>query len=278
MIFALGARVQRSLSWFPKDERRSMTFHETEASELDYFDDGDGAAFLLIHGTGADGDLNFAHLLQSLGSRRVIRPNLPGTGAEPDLGGVDLDAIVDRIVRLHDRTQDGPIDLLGFSLGAVLAAAYAGRYPHRVRRLILLAGWAGPNPRHELLMRLWRRLADVDDVAYGEFLVLSLFSPEFVAGLGDQGVNDAVAATIPHPGTSRQIELNGEIDIRVEAGNITAPTLLIGGVHDAIVPLSRVQELAQLIVGSTYAEVDSGHMLLVEQPEKVLSLIADFLE
>ena len=135
-----------------------MTFHSTPATELDYFDDGDGAPLFLIHGTGADGDLNFGHLLPSLSGQRLIRPNLPGTGEDPDLDGVDLDVIVDRIAALHDRTHEGPVDLLGFSLGAVLAAAYAGRYPERVRRLVLLAGWAGPDPRHELFMRLWRRL------------------------------------------------------------------------------------------------------------------------
>lgn len=255
-----------------------MTFHATPASELDYFDDGDGTPLLLIHGTGADGDLNFGHLLPALSARhRVVRPNLPGTGDEPDLEGIDLDVIVDRIAALHDRTHDGPVDLLGFSLGAVLAAAYAGRYPDRVRRLVLLAGWARPDPRHELFMGLWRRLADLDDRAYGQFLVLSLFSPQFVAALGD-GVDEAVRGTVPHVGTSRQIDLNITIDIRELAPRIAAPTLLVAGTADAIVPVEKVQELAQLIVGSTYAEVDSGHMLLVEQPEKVLSLVSDFLE
>lgn len=257
-----------------------MTFHATPNTELDYFDDGDdgGVPLLMLHGTGADGDLNFAHLLPSLAPLRVIRPNLPGTGEAPDLDGVDLDTILERIAALHDSVHDGPVDLLGFSLGAVLAAAYAGRYPDRVRKLILLAGWAGPDPRHELFMGLWRRLADLDDQAYGEFLVLTLFSPQFVAGLGEAGVREAVAGTVPNPGTSRQIELNSTIDVRTEATQILAPTLLVGGKYDAIVPATSVQGLAQLIVGSTYAEVDSGHMLLVEQPEKVVSLVRDFLE
>ena len=127
-------------------------------------------------------------------------------------------------------------------------------------------------------MRLWRRLAELDDRAYGEFLVLTLFSPQFIAVLGAEGVREAVAGTLPHPGTSRQIELNATVDIRADAVKITAPTLLVGGAYDTIVPPTAVQELAKLIVGSTYSEVDSGHMVLVEQPEKVLSLIGDFLE
>ncbi|NMD56041.1 MULTISPECIES: alpha/beta fold hydrolase [Tsukamurella] len=228
-----------------------MTFHTTPATELDYFDDHDGddhgAPLVLLHGTGTDGDLNFGHLLPALSGRRVIRPNLPGSGPEPDLDGVDLDGIVERIATLHDRTHpEGPVDVLGFSLGAVLAAAYAGRYPGRVGRLILLAGWAAPDPRHQLFMGLWRRLADLDDRAYGEFLVLTLFSPQFVAGLGD-GVEEAVRSTLPTPGTSRQIDLDATIDIRSLAARITAPTLLIAGTEDVIAPPSKVRELGGLI-------------------------------
>ncbi len=58
----------------------------------------------------------------------------------------------------------GPVDLVGFSLDAPVAAAFAATRPELVRSLVLVAGWAGPGDEYlRNLMTVWRRIADDAD-------------------------------------------------------------------------------------------------------------------
>ncbi len=248
-----------------------MPLAQHPAGPVHYGRAGEGPGLVLVHGTGGDAATNWAHLVPGLSDvRTVITPDYAGSGATADPGGeLTLDLLAGQVAAAFE----GPSDLVGFSLGAVVAAAVAAERPELVRRLVLIAGWTHlADDRLELGLRTWARLARTDPESFAAYGPLVGFSPEFVREAG-------VAALMGEPprGTLRQIELDLRVDVRDLLPKITAPTLVTGNTRDYLVPVEHARALHAAIPGSEYAELDSGHVVLHERPAEITALIREFV-
>ncbi|MDU5362123.1 MAG: alpha/beta hydrolase [Klebsiella oxytoca] len=79
------------------------------------------------------------HKQMALPGYRVLAWDMPGYGESPMLATAraDAGAYADALARMLDRAGVQKTVLLGHSLGALVAAAFAARYPQRVRYLVL---------------------------------------------------------------------------------------------------------------------------------------------
>ena len=238
---------------------------------------------ILLHGTGGSATTNWSHLLDPLvaAGRRVIAVNSSGSGATTDPGGaLETGQLVQQVLAVADATASTEFDLTGFSLGAVVAAQLAADHPGRVRRLVLIAGWASSRDgRAPLQFALWQHLAEADPQALAAFLTLTGFSPGFLTRRPEKATAKLVADTLAtlQPGFARQAELDARVDLTEWAPEITAPTLVIGNDEDQMVPVASTRALAAMIPGSRYVELASGHLVLFEQPAELVELINEHL-
>jgi|Tabmets5t2r1_1033131.scaffolds.fasta_scaffold68458_1 pimeloyl-ACP methyl ester carboxylesterase len=85
------------------------------------------------------------------------------------------------------------------------------------------------------------------------------------------------ARTMP-PGSGRQADLALRVDIAAQLAGISAPTLVIGQIRDHVVPVELSRALHATIPGAAYAELDTGHLGLLEQPDLVAATIREFLD
>ena len=150
-----------------------MPFANTAAARVHYTVEGSGPALLLLHGTGGDGFSHWGQLLRHLTpGHTVICPDYAGSGQTTDSDGpLQLDDLVAQILAVADACGQTSFDLVGYSLGAVVAAALAARHPQRVRSLVLVAGFAGgADSRSELQFGLWRELIARDQALMARFI------------------------------------------------------------------------------------------------------------
>lgn len=248
-------------------------------ARVHYLVDGTGPGLVLVHGTAFGAEGTWGHLVdQFTDNHTVIRPNFAGSDETTDDGGdLAVEDLAAQVVAAAREAADGQVDLVGFSLGAVVAAAVAALYPDLVRKLVLAAGWTNPGDEYlRNLMTVWLRTAS-DPEAFGRFGAMTGFSRQFLNMIGREEVDKIAAGGVPTPGALRQIELNLRVDIRELLPKITATTLVVGCTHDATVPVENARELHAAIPGSTYAEIESGHVVLFEQPGEFTKLVKDFL-
>ncbi len=105
------------------------------ADGMDYWQGGDGPALLVLHGGGASAEA-LLQLAERIGAgHRVLVPNLAGYGRNSPLDNSRpaLEqhlAVVQRAFGLCD----GPIDVVGHSMGGLMALRAAACWPDRVRR------------------------------------------------------------------------------------------------------------------------------------------------
>jgi pimeloyl-ACP methyl ester carboxylesterase len=242
---------------------------------------GEGPGLVLVAGTGLSAQLNYGHLVDAFSDRRtVVLPDYAGSGETtgPD-AALTLDLLTEQVAAATSAAVTGPADLVGFSLGAVVAAALAATRPELVRRLVLIAGWPSPDDaRHRLLFDLWQRLELTDHDLFTRFLQLTAFGAPFLSSLGHDGLGYLISNAPPiTDGIRRQIELDYHADVSDMLPAITAPTLVIGLTRDQVVPVERVRLLHEEIAGSHYAEIDSGHVVVFEQPAELVKTCQEFL-
>ena len=98
---------------------------------------GSGTPLTLLHGI-SSGAASW-HKQMALPGYRVLAWDMPGYGESPMLATARADAgdYADALARMLDRAGVQKTVLVGHSLGALVAAAFAARYPQRVRYLVL---------------------------------------------------------------------------------------------------------------------------------------------
>ncbi|MFI7102275.1 alpha/beta fold hydrolase [Streptomyces sp. NPDC050161] len=244
---------------------------------------GSGPALVLVHGTGATPEGNWGPVIDALKDRyTIVAPTLSGSGATTDTGApLTVDDLVAQVLGAVDAAGLDAFHLAGHSLGATVAAAVAGAQPERVRSLFLHAGWAVTDPWQEFQFGLWQRLLRVDKDLLSRVLQVTAIGAGTLAGRRIEDFEQGVAGfneLFDEEGMARQSELNTRVDISAALARITAPTLVVSGSQDLIVPPHHQKELANAITGARYILLDGGHALPFELPEVFARTLTEFVD
>lgn len=254
-----------------------------DSTEVEYRVDGAGPSLVLVYGTGGNVETNWDLVLpQLVASHRIIRPNYAGSGATlDDSGPLTVTGLASQVLAAANAADTEHFDLLGFSLGASVAAYLAAKYPDRVRKLILLAGFtSSADTRLKAQFELWRHLIDHDRRAAAQLIILTGFSPAFLSSLRESDIAESIETIVTTNnwlGMRRQVELDLNLDIRDQIAHITSPTLVIGLTHDHMVAPAHSHELHRLIGGANYLELPSGHLAPLEIPDQLAAAVLTFL-
>lgn len=176
----------------------------------------------------------------------------------PRLGRLRAGEMAPWLGRLLDAVGLGRVDVLAHSLGGLVATELAMEQPNRVRNLVLVAPAGVPCGRGVL-----RR-------------TLPLLEELFVVrGKVQTIVGDAVRTgpvSLVHG-----IAYVWERDIRGELGAVQAPTLLVWGERDRLVPPWVAEEWQRLLPRSRLVRLPCGHVPMWEAPRELASCVLAFL-
>jgi pimeloyl-ACP methyl ester carboxylesterase len=234
-------------------------------------DHEDSDPVVLLPGLGGSAERDFPFLQPLLTrSHRVVAVDLDyGVHPAPSLD--DLAGQLNGVLR--ELISGRRVILVGFSIGASVAATCGVDNPD-VAALVLTGGVLRATIRHRLMASLRASLADPE--ALRSLDLVAAHGPAFL----ESRAPDRLAALQPFlPGerTAEQVELFASTDLVDRAPRITAPTLVIGCSDDDIGGVDQARALFAALPNARYAEIDSGHAVLVERPAEVLALVRDFV-
>ncbi|ATN36598.1 hypothetical protein ACO34A_22685 (plasmid) [Rhizobium sp. ACO-34A] len=229
---------------------------------------------VMVHGTAGSIDGHYGYLFPMMAYRqRVIALEF----AEPEGETLELDQLVAQVQAVIDAERPGkPVALMGYSLGAVVAAATAALLGKRIENLILIAGWQKTDTHQLFRNKVWKALRNDGSASLTEYMTFCAFSPAF---MNIRTVDDMAAAAgmlNVTPFVEKQMDLNTRIDIAAAVETITARTLVIGCTSDMMVPKHHSKALFGSIPDARYTEVPSGHAVVHERPAELFYHIDNF--
>jgi len=249
----------------------------------------DALPIVLLHGTGASLHTweGWARALE--GERRVISYDMPGfglTGPAPD-ANYSIENYARMVVAVLDRLGVQRCVLAGNSLGGYVAWATAVLHPERVERLVLVD--AGGYPYQSTSVPLGFRIArtpvlrdlmrDMLPRGVVESSVRNVFgdpsrvTPELVDRYFDLTTREGNRLALGQRFAQTQ---PGDLARRVP--EIKAPTLIIWGGRDRLIPPDQGQRFHREIAGSQLKVFEAlGHVPQEEDPAATVAAFRDFL-
>ncbi len=238
-------------------------------------------AAVLLHPLGNDGSF-WAPVLETWGaSGGVLTPDLLGHGGAdlPPLGS-GIEVYTDAVLAACEERDLGRIDVVGVSLGGLVAQDLAIRYPEVVRRLVLVDTVA---VYPEFLRANWREraaTARADGLApLADAMEAMWFTDAFRADQR-QAVADVRGLFLRQDpeGYARTCEALELTDTRPGLPGIEAPTLVVCGEHDAPPFVEAAHLLSEQIPDARLRWLTGAkHAAVLEQPDVFAGLLAEFL-
>jgi pimeloyl-ACP methyl ester carboxylesterase len=238
---------------------------------------------LLLHGQ-PGWARDWDRVARTLGTRAIAidRPGWDGRSHPTDLEGNGRAAIAALDRRGHDQAV-----IAGHSLGGAVAAWLAVHHPSRVARLVLAAPAANvaslyPLDRWLALPVLGYALTVASLAGAGLALTAAPVRRRIGADLRvEDGYLRAVGRRLADPFVWRAFAAEQQALVRdlprLESGlgRVSAPTTIVTGSADRIVPVSSARQLASQIAGAELVVLEgAGHMLQFRHADRLAEIIA----
>lgn len=238
---------------------------------------GEGTALGVLATFG--GLTGFTPFLDRLAERRrVVVPSLPGFPG----GGVAfrrLDDLADWVAATLDLLEAAGLegaDLLGHGVGGLLAAEAAAFARAALRRLVLVAPLGLFDEGEPVADVFAKRASEIPPLfsAHPERYSAALARPE-----GEDEAEWQIVQVRAAEAAARLLWPTGDRGLAKRLHRITAPTLLLWGAEDRIVPPSYAKRFAAGIAGPTEVRAipGAGHRVDLDAPEPAADAVLGFL-
>ena len=261
-----------------------MPYAESAATKIYWEAHGSGDPLLLIMGLGASLEA-WDRIAPALATRyRTILFDNRGVGrSEVPPGPYSLEMMADDAAAVLDAAGVGSADVFGVSMGGMIAQEFALRHPARVRKLILGCTSCGGReavraerdviaalnarttmPREEAM---WSMAPYIYDASTPRVRIEEDFRARLSANGSNQGYAAQYQAILAWCGSHARL------------AELTAPTLVIHGETDQLVPPDNGRVVARAIPGAQLVMLPrAGHIFLTDQNEAASAAIMSFLQ
>ncbi|WP_342676689.1 alpha/beta fold hydrolase [Methanofollis sp. UBA420] len=225
---------------------------------------GEGEPLLMIQGLGFEISAMVTepgksrYIDKFTDSYRVIVYDYRGVGRtdKPDMP-YTIEMLADDTIGLMDALGIRKAHIMGTSMGSQIAQTIAAKYPERVKGLVLVVGFTRVLPLMRLIGIITTNIPGIKEKMTGW-----IYQQKYP----------------PTPASFRRItDAANQCDTRELCGRIAAPTLIVNGTKDGIVPMKITRELADGIPGARLVLVEGDHLFVAKNPDLLITPALAFL-
>jgi pimeloyl-ACP methyl ester carboxylesterase len=242
---------------------------------------GEGPAVVLLHGFGGAGT-RWERQYNNIKDFQFIVPDLPGSGRSEIIEDMSMEGLAESLFQLLQQLKVDICTMIGHSMGGYVTLAFVEKYPELIESYGLFHSTA---------------FADTEEKKAGrkktiEFIKehgVVAFLKNFVPGLYSDGFKQEHAREIENHltqvNTISQAAIISYLQSMIERPDRTnvlkqnkIPVLFVLGKNDSIIPFKDILALASMPeIAYIHVLEQSGHMGMIEEPEKSNQIINHFL-
>jgi len=255
-----------------------------DGTRLSYASVGDGPPLVYVMGWLTHLELGWAlpeerALYEALARGRcLVRYDRAGCGLSvPSVRPPSLAFELEQLAAVSSTLGVESFDLIGASLGALVAVAWAAMHPTTVRRLVLYGGWAhggdlSPPAVQEHVLGLIE-----SHWGLGSDVLTDIFAAD--SDIAMRGVFARYQRAASSAATARALlALSYQLDVRDLLAEVRAPTLVVHRSHDRAAPLAQAEALAAGISGAELVVLAGrSHLPYVGDRDELVRVIRRFL-
>lgn len=202
---------------------------------------------------------------------RVEHPGHGGSSSHP--GSYTLDGLTDNVIEVLDTEGVGSANIVGLSVGGMIAMNLALRAPERVERLSILCTAGQLGPAKNWITRA-NTVTQHGPGAVADDVVSRWFTPEFARHNPDvvKRMTTMIGATDAQ-GYAGCCHAIAEMNILPLLNRVQHPLLAIAGDRDETTPQRHLVEIANRAQNAQVAVIAGAHLVNVENPGDVNELI-----
>lgn len=265
---------------------------------------GSGPALILLHGWATSSRFWSSTLLELAALRSCYALDMPGFGESPALKQpTTIAALAAVVIEFADRLGLTSFDLNTHSFGAAVGIYLAAHWPERVRRLVLTSYGLlhDPNDPVYLVTRTWLRMGQLlwqpvynqldPFMKLGQPFSRALVNlppfPQFLEALLFEGRHVAMQRIQDEVADVARMDIRAHIGCMLSSGDpdliaampeVWAPTLLVYGQNDRLVPRVAATALHASLPNCRLTVLEScGHVPVFEHAEIYHTMVRDFL-
>ena len=246
----------------------------------------DASVVLLIHGFGASLQTWDGWTPALSRTHRVIRLDLPGSGLSPPDPKNDYtdSRSIALLLALMDKMGVPRASIVGHSIGGRIAWTFAAKHPERIDRLVLVApdGFASPGfeyghaPKVPAVLGMMRYV--MPKVALRASLKPAYADPAMLSEQLVERYVDLIRAPGARQALLDRMRQTVLVDPRPLLSAIQAPTLLLWGARDAMIPISNAADYLKTLPDARLVSfARSGHLPQEEAAAESVVAVEAFL-
>lgn len=253
---------------------------------INYQIDGEGApngTIVLINGL-ADDLLSWGFQVPALvdAGYRVLRFDNRGIGqSDRPAGPYSSRMLADDAKALVDSLGISGFHLMGVSMGGMIAEEYALAYGSDLKSLTLACTYGTADAFCQTMFAMWADLAKAINVPFvmRDVALWAFTGPFFNERPADASEFAAAMASLDMSLEAylAQLAVIQKHDAIGRVGKIAAPTLVLAGEEDILIPVRLSKQLQQAIPGARWATVPGGHACMWETPDPFNATFLDFV-
>ncbi|MCC4284174.1 alpha/beta hydrolase [Marinobacter salarius] len=247
---------------------------------VSFLESGDGEPVLFLHGLNGNASSWQDQLSELAPDMKMVAWDAPGYG-KSDAAGNTVEALARVAIAFAKRVWPGPLNVVGHSMGGLVAMKMAVLEPQLIKRLVLscthpghgLGQSGGANERYR---RRLEELRDLPPEVYGERRAKGMLP----AGTDERIFQKVarVAAESRSEGVANAAWAIQTEDLQPELTRIQAPTLVITCEQDKVAPLAKAQPLLDRIPDVRHVELAGlGHAPYMENARWYNTVLKEFL-
>lgn len=243
---------------------------------------GNGHPVLLIHGFGEDSRIWDGTIDELKDQYQLIVPDLPGSGASELLtaGNTSIADYAAVMLAILENESIKKITLIGHSMGGYTALAFAQKYPLAVHALGLFhsSAYADDEAKKETRRKAIHVIKEKGPMAFLKTAIPGLFVDAEKSNTDIDLLLERASQFTPEALIQYYEAMIARPDTTGVLKSIQQPVLFILGEHDKAVPFEHGLQRSYLpAVSHIHVLRNSAHMGMLEEKEKSLQVLSDFL-